>query len=327
MDPRTGDTDLMTLVSNYYDNKGIVDYYLEHPELITPILNQQNKAGNTVLHYALYNFALLDRLIELGADPYIKNNKGHSPYDYITEYSEEDPEYLALKERLDREMEEPIDQSRILDRFQLFVWDFDCTITKVHSCKSKYLFGNHMDLNVVLADPDLFRRTIVSLLWAGKDVAIASYGDKDIILQTTKKLFGDANPFNKDNIVTPRDVSIALGIRWLDCNYPPTGYDKNEMLRLLQERYLNQGKLIENAEVVLFDDTEDNVDKALEDGYNAVLIPPTGCQGFNCNLIMGLNKIGLFDDLSDADFLAIWSRNPGSIDIIDCPFSGYMGHR
>lgn len=54
----------------------------------TARINERDSKGNTPLHYAVWaslevdNFSLIRALLDLGADPNIRNNEGDDPIDY-----------------------------------------------------------------------------------------------------------------------------------------------------------------------------------------------------------------------------------------------------
>jgi hypothetical protein len=283
-------TDLMVAVSS--QDLPSIRRYLDQAEI-----NVQNEDGYTALHYAVDMPQVLEMLLEKGADPMIADDLGYRPYDYIAQYAQSDPKYQEIKDRIDSNLS-------LFDRIQLYVWDFDCTITGIHSCGNELLFSENVELRRVIADLDLFKQVIKRLRELGKEVAIASYGRKEIILQTMKKIFGDENPFNESNVVTPQSITITPGRRWLDCHLPPAGFDKNDMLQLLQKRYRDNGQDFKNDQIILFDDTAENVDRAISQGYLGIKIPKAGCKGFNRNL----NQV--FPDLltHEDEFANLWSR-------------------
>lgn len=153
---------------------------------------------------------------------------------------------------------------------RLIVFDFDNTITKVHSC----LYPNFLQapLNAILADPIVFVNLVILLRRSGRDVAIASYGRKSLILGTMNRLFdfyAETSPFNEVNTVTPLDASKEYGIRWPECYEPPKGFSKNNLLMILQSR---TSFWIPNEEILLIDDSDTNCVNAIEAGYQATNI-------------------------------------------------------
>ncbi len=58
----------------------------------TARINERDAKGNTPLHYAVWaslevdNFTLIRSLLDLGADPNIRNNEGDDPIDYAVCY-------------------------------------------------------------------------------------------------------------------------------------------------------------------------------------------------------------------------------------------------
>lgn len=328
IDPKTGNTSLMVDVVN--NNREKIIRILQSPDL-SQIIDLQNKEGNTALHYAINNPDLLELLISNGANPLIPNNHGDTVFDFVSKYAESNSQYEKVKQMIEGEYAHLIekmdlhDETEIIEdldflhdeinfegnstakflfnQIKVYVWDFDCTITKLHSCANKIYFTPFAPINSVIADVDLFRQTIFDLQKYGKEVAIASYGEKNLIFETMKKIFGDQNPFSLENIVTPFDVSQQLGIKWLECHEPPPGYNKNYLLRILQERFRARGLTFNNDELLLLDDTSNNIRLARDQGYYGITIPKgvTGCNGFNRNLSPYLVKI-----LQEGNFPLLW---------------------
>src|SRR5665648_139384 len=108
----------------------------------------------------------------------------------------------------------PLIKMSVLGPVKLVVFDFDCTITSVHTCPNmtpEQLESMSLDRVV---DVVKFRAFVDYLLRSNTNVAIASYGRKDLILSIMGQIFRDTNPFNALNVITPLDVST----RWAECN-------------------------------------------------------------------------------------------------------------
>lgn len=169
----------------------------------------------------------------------------------------------------------PIDQnehnniSQNLTSTRLWVWDFDCTITNINTCiPHGWSSVKSRDL---IADPDYFKSTILEGIQSGRRVAIASFARKETILAAMDDLFGYHNPFNSNNVLTPKDVGAS------ECRGLSDG--KNSLLALLEQRYQ-----IPRSEILLLDDTYSNVKMAREAGYQSLQIPSLGCHGYHRNL-------------------------------------------
>lgn len=357
INPQTGNTSLIENVASNNLPQIFID--LENPDQLA-LINQQNLEGNTALHYAIDNLDLLEELMFNGANPFIPNNHGDTVYDFLQSYAQTYPSYQEFLDYLDNsesseeyppivrygELEEnefdtmseteaaineynrlnedpkkdpkkPPENS-LFDQIKLYVWDFDCTITQIHSCSHPGF--EQIPVSQSVADERLFDQVIIDLQKYGKYVAIASYGKKEVILQTMEKLFGHHNPFNQENIITPADVSTSLstslpnslpnslstpkGRKWLECHHPPPKLNKVTMIKILQDRYQQMGKNFNNDNIVLIDDTSDNVHSARNDGYYGILIPKDGCQGFNRNLHPDLTEI----IKKNKDFATLWNQ-------------------
>lgn len=158
-----------------------------------------------------------------------------------------------------------------LDQITVVVFDFDLCITQKHSCSiSKDTFMS-LPLSESLADPLVFRNLVHLLLRSGIKVAIASFGHKEIILHTMRRLFkstpGDC-PFNEDNIITPADASREYSVYWPEGYEPPPGYSKSDLIVCLQRKMRSS---IPESQILLIDDSLTNCMDAIKHSYSAKL--------------------------------------------------------
>lgn len=164
-----------------------------------------------------------------------------------------------------------------LNPYKLIVFDFDCTISRIHTCATK-LNQNDAQLEsnkikyIGNVEADSFKELILEILSSGRFVAVASYGEKRVILNLLFQIFGLNNPFNELNVITPADISPT----WPECHEPPmfSPYSKNDMLNLLTQRYR-----LTPTEIILLDDTGANVQRAISSGYGGYMVPK--CVGFD----------------------------------------------
>lgn len=196
----------------------------------------------------------------------------------------------------------PLSSPSLLDETKLVVFDFDLTVTGYHTCGEEPLSPEdilEMNMQSLLADLDIFRNTVEYLLQHGKNVAIASYGRQDVILALMGRIFENSpygNPFNDDNVITPKAVSKKYGITWPECKGSPErsnkynrdDYNKNNMLDILSEKYQ-----LPMDEILLIDDTKENVDRAKSVGYNAINIPQQTTKGAVQKFRQELIRIGI----------------------------------
>lgn len=85
-----GVTNLAVLVGNPA-KLPILETYFDQPDLVRPIVNQQDSQGNTALIYAVThnpNPEVIKFLLENGANPLIRNNQGYSALDYARDLGE-----------------------------------------------------------------------------------------------------------------------------------------------------------------------------------------------------------------------------------------------
>jgi len=151
----------------------------------------------------------------------------------------------------------------------LYVFDFDQTILKIHS------FGSHIrakdvasrDLEADTADIEFFRTFIDTMTSAGIPVAVASFGEYEVIQNYLDRL--TPGVFNRSNICTPSCVGYKDGYS------VPAG--KNTMLELLLKTMIcNDGKAITTEmrkRTILFDDQQSNIEKAASSGFSPCFTP------------------------------------------------------
>ena len=176
---------------------------------------------------------------------------------------------------------------------RLVVWDFDMTILRIHSFAKRIsaLDIPRRDYERDCADANFFRAFLREMKQKSIEVAIASFGKRDVIETYIKHLVdaekGDdvadyAFVDTQKSIVTPNDVGGTDG-----CSMK----DKSRMLDMLTKRYVlsmseddilkegngvNVDVLLEKArkKVVFFDDDEDNINAAKKLGYTYAVHTP-----------------------------------------------------
>lgn len=153
-----------------------------------------------------------------------------------------------------------------LKQIKLLVFDFDGTLTIQHTCHRihRTIASQPNSLNTIIGFENaiLFKEFIEYLLLNNKKVAIASYGIKTIILNQLNQIFGDDNPFNVSNIITPADIG------WREGCCPPAGYNKVIMLDHLAFKFS-----CSKSEVILIDDDIRNVNEARTQQYKSIHVP------------------------------------------------------
>lgn len=161
--------------------------------------------------------------------------------------------------------------SQVLSSFDLIVFDFDNTISIISTCYPNQLTVDEVfnrPLNQLVDDPQLFERFVRYLTNIGKSVAIASYGNKEVILTILSRIFGPTNPFNQNNVITPEDIERNYPVKWPSCYNPPKGYNKNFMLDLLARKY----NITDPSRIVLIDDSDANIQTANADNFSTVKV-------------------------------------------------------
>lgn len=181
-------------------------------------------------------------------------------------------------------MKNPTVRPTDLTNYEVIVFDFDCTITKKHTCAKKGSgeltpdYASELDgldeyvgrLNAIR-----FKDLVNSLQSAQVKVAIASYGSKPVITSMMRLIFGSSKG-NLIEVVTPGDIAKKNpGDRtWRDCHTPPQGYSKNDMLSLIKKRH----NILKSENILLIDDDSRNIEKAQFEGYSGYPVHP--CIGF-----------------------------------------------
>lgn len=161
-----------------------------------------------------------------------------------------------------------------LGLFRLVVFDFDNTISQISTCRPQQLSVaevQQIPLQNIIDDPTLFRQFVSYIQSLDISVAIASFGDKEVILTILNRVYSqENNPFGLNNIITPQDISAKYNINWSSCYEPPQGYSKNNMLELLAERFkISQN---ERSKILLIDDSIKNYQEARGGQYSPILI-------------------------------------------------------
>lgn len=162
----------------------------------------------------------------------------------------------------------------LIENYDLWVWDFDLTLTKIHTYKQKldsYLVGRkkQRDLENDFYDATFFINLVNFLILNDKKVAIVSFGTYNVIKTYLERLFGDSYIFNSNNILTPLSGDSRYGEK---IPHPPD--NKNQMLKNLSQSYQ-----IDLTRTIFFDDTPHNIYQAKQLGLMAVNIPRG--EGFN----------------------------------------------
>uniref|UniRef100_A0A6C0E8G2 Uncharacterized protein n=1 Tax=viral metagenome TaxID=1070528 RepID=A0A6C0E8G2_9ZZZZ len=158
----------------------------------------------------------------------------------------------------------------ILDKYKVFVWDFDYTLLKIHAYSEgitqsqvEGLSWNKLSKDH-FSDPIFFRDFVSYLLKHKKTVAIISFGTYNVIKAYLDRLFG--NPiFGLHNIYTPLD-----GNRRYDATLRPSS-NKNQYLIDLVRSVSD----VKYNEVIMFDDSKNILEAAEKDlGIKTVLVQP-----------------------------------------------------
>lgn len=151
----------------------------------------------------------------------------------------------------------------------MYVFDFDQTILEIHSYGSRIRAEDvsSRSLEADVADREFFRAFIDTIRAAGVLVAVASFGEYEVIQNYLDRIAPGV--FHRGNICTPSCVGYKDG-----CSVPE---GKVPMLDLLVAELLceNDRKVSPElrARTVLFDDQENNTRRANQSGYLGCFTP------------------------------------------------------
>jgi hypothetical protein len=152
------------------------------------------------------------------------------------------------------------------------VFDFDLTILRIHSwgerVRPEDVEHRHLDRDV--ADLAFFRAFVLALRDAGVRVAVASFGQYEVIQRYMDAVFGDGQSvFKRANVSTPSTVGFRDGTSVPGGKVP-------QLCALVSEQLFDgtaQNELDEEvwraatSAVAFFDDDVKNVDGAKRAGY------------------------------------------------------------
>jgi hypothetical protein len=162
----------------------------------------------------------------------------------------------SIKEKFNR-------YDEFVSRYDLYIWDFDLTILKIHSFANEIKEDDVKSLSwkklmCHFTDPIFFRDLVYYLIGHKKKVAIISFGYYNVIKAYLDRLFDNDKIFDKHNIITPLDECQ----RHISINS-----DKNQyIINLAREQNISYQKIL------FFDDTYLNVNNARELGVSTVKI-------------------------------------------------------
>lgn len=156
----------------------------------------------------------------------------------------------------------------MLDKFKLWIWDFDdCIIdTATYYNKSmkpsNILKRTNIELTTDIPNWKYFRDLVLLLVSRGIKVAIASFGTYKIIKAYMDRIFGfNQKIFTIHNLkALCRDENTGKPIRFHN--------NKNEFIDEIMEHY----RIYEPIKVILFDDNITNIAAALDVGLVSVKI-------------------------------------------------------
>ena len=150
-----------------------------------------------------------------------------------------------------------------ISKYDLYIWDFDLTILKIHSYANEIKEEDVKSLSwkklmCHFADPIFFRDLVNHLIGNKKKVAIISFGYYNVIKAYLDRLFDNDKIFGKHNIITPID----------ECQrHTSINSDKNQyIINIAREHNIPYQRII------FLDDTYLNVNNARELGVSTVKI-------------------------------------------------------
>jgi hypothetical protein len=167
---------------------------------------------------------------------------------------------------MDNTKEEFKQYNPFINKYELFIWDFDLTILKIHSYATDIKEEEVRSLSwkklmCHFADPIFFRDLIYFLIENKKKVAIVSFAKYNVIKAYLDRLFDDTNIFGMHNIITPVQ----------NCKK----YNRNLRIDSDKNQYiidLSREHNIDYKNILFFDDTYTNTNNAKDLGVTAIQI-------------------------------------------------------
>jgi hypothetical protein len=161
--------------------------------------------------------------------------------------------------------------------------------------------AQNLDLDLIVADPIVFRNVNLYLQKAGFQIGIASYGRKEIISTVIDRIFQGTNEGNPiRDIVTPN----ILGTKWKDGHEPPQGSEKIDLLRCFLRSHRSD-ETYSPEEILLIDDKFENCFIAHNHCYRSRVVEKFGRKdGFL--LLAEADYQKLEKKLSLDDFCRLW---------------------
>ncbi|ACO68405.1 hypothetical protein MICPUN_55064 [Micromonas commoda] len=182
-------------------------------------------------------------------------------------------------------------------RPKLIVWDFDLTVLSIHSWAAGIRQKDVADRTLYddVADLAFFRHFVQRALEQGFAVAIASFGQYEVIQAYMDRIVG-RGVFNRENIATPSKFGSKDGRALRGGKVPMLKSLACKMLRASPQELS-----LRKSDIIFFDDSWDNVCGAIENGFiHSVLVD---CRGF-CEQLWNEVKCPLgMDNFCDASKL------------------------
>jgi hypothetical protein len=157
----------------------------------------------------------------------------------------------------------------ILDKYKVFVWDFDYTLLKIHAYSEGITQSQVEGLNwnklskLHFSDAIFFRDLVSYLIKNKKTVAIISFGTYNVIKAYLDRLFGGEPIFGLHNIYTPLE-----GNRRYDATLRPSSNKNQYLIDLVRST-----SEVKYSEVIMFDDSQNILEVAEKDlGIKTVLV-------------------------------------------------------
>lgn len=157
----------------------------------------------------------------------------------------------------------------ILDKYQIFVWDFDYTLLKIHAYNQGLKASDVEGVswrklqNLHFSDAIFFRDLVAYLIKNGKKVAVISFGTFNVIKTYLDRLFGGEPIFGLHNIYTPLE-----GNRRYDGTLRPSSNKNQYLIDLVRSHPGTNYK-----DVLFFDDSKHILKDAEDDlGIEGVLV-------------------------------------------------------
>lgn len=214
------------------------------------------------------------------------------------------------------------------------IWDFDGTVTCVHTPHIDISSLKTNPLNSIIADPLIFRNVILLLYRLGYNVGIASFGYRQKIIALLNRIFMKTDAIKSDELLSTNNTNTEIdpiqefidkvykdlihSIRtpnsldlqeWKEGYEAPLGYSKVNLLDDLRDYWSStlDNEIFINSNCILLDDSIKNCLMAEMQGYKAKPIKHFS-RHYGFEVLNIEDPKELFAKISNDHFQSLWDK-------------------